>query len=196
MVSLATWVDSPVPVVNLVTLWPAEPRSVGNPGGPPNPGQSVILAARRTPVIGNPRWTAWPRWSSLVTAANLGQPGPGSQFGGNPVEQQAIRGIYAILSDGQKKQPSTVLKQYDLFPMAGIPTEAAIGMRLANGQREKIASIAEGVQQTIHNAMDVARASGEFESVSATAQKASAKRHGCKPCLCQRITKEAAWKGG
>jgi hypothetical protein len=95
----------------------------------------------------------------------------------NPQEQAAIKSIESLLTSTQMKALPTVLKQFNAFPMAGIPLEVAGSLKLTSAQREKISAIAEAARAADRKTMDAARDSGDFSSVRDAIQQSRQALH-------------------
>jgi hypothetical protein len=95
----------------------------------------------------------------------------------NPQEQAAIKSIEAILTSTQVKALPAVLKQFNAFPMAGIPLEVTGSLKLTAAQRTKIASIAEAARESDRKTMDAARESGDFASIRDAMQQSREALH-------------------
>ncbi len=106
-----------------------------------------------------------------------GPGGPGGQMRMSPAEQAAIKSINSILTDTQVKALPAVLKQFNAFPMAGIPLEVTGSLKLTAAQRTKIATIAEATRASDRKTMDAARESGDFASVRDAMQQSREALH-------------------
>ena len=93
------------------------------------------------------------------------------------MEQAAIKSIEAILTSTQKSVLPAVLKQFNAFPMAGIPLEAAGSLNLTSAQLEKISTMSEAARAADRKTMDAARASGDFGTVRDAIQQSREALH-------------------